>query len=160
MEIKLNDVYRFRYYEEVRSKKAFDPYWCFDGKLIVKENKDGLYLEDIYWNSGENRRFTLEKALKQGTLTFICSLDDVEECREYDIQYYEDEDIFDLSYQHGCYKKYCIKKDAKRSMEKMKNVLNEKIKDSECKIKWLTCDIERYKEKLQEVENRNLDIYI
>ena len=41
MEIKLNDVYKFRYHEEVRNKKVFDPYWCFDGQLIVKENKNG-----------------------------------------------------------------------------------------------------------------------
>jgi len=134
MEIKLNDVYKFRYHEEVRNKKAFDSYWCFDGKLIVKENKDGLYLQDTYLNSGDDRRFTLNEALKQGILTFICNLDDVEEIGEYNIQYYNDEDVFDLSTQKGCRKKYCIKKGTKRSAEKMKSVLNEKIEDSERKI--------------------------
>jgi hypothetical protein len=97
MEIKLNDVYKFRYHEEVRNKKAFDPYWCFDGQLIVKENKNGLYLEDTYWSS-DSRKFTLEEALQDGILTFVCNLDDVIECREYNLQYYEDEDTFNLSY--------------------------------------------------------------
>ena len=159
MEIKLNDVYKFRYHEEVRNKKVFDPYWCFDGQLIVKENKNGLYLEDTYW-SGDSRKFTLEEALQDGILTFVCNLDDVIECREYNLQYYEDEDTFNLSYQSGCYKKYCVRKNAKRSPEKMKSVLNEKIEESERKIKWLTSDVESYKKKLQEVEKGNLDIYI
>lgn len=159
MELKLNDVYRFRYHEEVESKKAFDPYWCFDGQLIVKENKNGLYLEDTYFSGSENRRFTLEEALERGTLTFVCNLDDVEECQEYETQYYADEDIFNLSYQKRCYKKYCIRKGAKRSAEKMKAVLAEKIENEERQIKWATSDLERYREKLQEVENGNLEIY-
>ena len=159
MEIKLNDVYKFRYHEEVRNKKAFDLYWCFDGQLVVKENKNGLYLEDTYWSS-DSRKFTLEEALKDGILTFVCNLDDVVECGEYDTQFYADEDIFNLSHQKGCYKKYCVRKDVNRSTEKMKFVLAEKIKSEERKIQWATSDLKRYKEKLQEVENGNLDIYI
>ena len=158
MKLKLNDVYRFSY-NVSWTERMFDPYWCFDGQLVVKENKNGLYLEDTYWNSSEGRKFTLEEALERGTLTFVCNLDDVKECQEYDTQFYADEDIFNLSHQHGCYKKYCIRKGAKRSAEKMKAVLNEKIEESERKIKWLTSDVESYKKKLQEVENGNLDIY-
>lgn len=159
MEIKLNDVYRFCYNDEWK-RKIFDPNWCFDGQLIVKERNGKLYLEDTYWNSGENKTFTLEETLEKGTLTFICNLDDVVECRECDTQYYADEDVFDLSYQHYCYEKYYIKKDAKRSAEKMKYVLNDKIAKLEYDIKWATSYVERYKKKLQEVENGNLDIYI
>lgn len=159
MEIKSNDVYRFCYNDEWK-KKIFDPNWCFDGKLVVKERNDRLYLEDTYWSYGDNKTFTIEEALEKGSLTFICNLDDVVECRKYDTQYYADEDIFDLSYQHHCYEKYCIKKNAKRSAEKMKEVLKEKIEDEERKIRWATSSLKSYKAKLQEVENGNLDIYI
>ena len=159
MELKLNDVYKFNY-NIIWSRKIFEPYWCFDGQLIVRKRNGKLYLEDTYWFSGENRTFTLEEALEKGNLTFVCNLDDVKECRECDIQYYDDKDIFNLSYQKGCYKKYCIRKGAKRSADKMKTVLNEKIAESKRKIEWENFDIEKYKEKLQEVENGNLDIYI
>lgn len=158
MEIKLNDVYRFRYNEEYLKNKL-DLYWCFDGQLIVKEKNGELYLEDTYWGS-DNRKFTLKEALERGSLTFICNLDNVIECGEYNLQYYADEDIFNLSYQSGCYKKYCIRKNAKHSAEKMKAVLNEKITNSKREIEWETVQIKRNVEKLQELENGNLDIYI
>ena len=159
MELKLNDVYNFRYNECWR-EKIFDPSWCFDGQLIVRENENGLYLRDTYWGSGEGKTFTLEEALDKGVLTFVCNLDDVEEIKEYNTQYYADEDIFDLSSQHLCYRKYCIKKGTKRSAEKMKAVLNEKIAKSKHEIEWETFQIKRNEEKLQELKNGNLDIYI
>jgi metal-sulfur cluster biosynthetic enzyme len=158
MEIKVNDVYRFRYNEETK-KKMFDSSWSFDGQLIVKEKNESLYLEDTYWNSS-NVIFTLEEILEKGTLTFVCNLDEVKEIREYDIQYYDDKDIFDLSYQHHCYIKYYIKNDTKRSIEKMRTILNEKIAKSKFEIAWETTQIKRNEEKLKELENGNLDIYI
>ena len=160
MEIKLNDVYRFRYNEDWIKKN--DPYWCFDGQLIVKQRQNGkLYLEDTYWwGGGESKTFTLEQALEKGTLTFVCNLDDVKEIKEYYTQYYSDDDIFDLSYQHGCYKRFYIKKDAKHSPEKMKTVLEEKIAEEEHKIEWATNSLKRYKEKLQKLENGDLDVWI
>lgn len=164
MNIKLSDVYRFRYSEEFLKNKVFDFHWCFDGQLVVKENKNGLYLQDTYWGfdsfANDGRKFTLEEALEKGTLTFVCNLDDVEKCTVDSFCYYSDDDLFDLSYQSGCYKKYCIKKGAKKSAEKMKAVLTGKIENTEYDIKWATSNLERYKEKLQEVENGNLDIYI
>ena len=161
MEIKLNDIYIFRY-NEMYLEKIFMPDHCFDKQLVVKEKNGELYLEDTYWGFADssNKKFTLEEILEKGTLTFICNLNSVVECREYDAQYYAGEDIFDLSYQHHCYQKYCIKKDAKRSAEKMKDVLNEKITKSKFEIEWETIQIKRNEEKLQEIENGNLDIYI
>jgi len=49
---------------------------------------------------------------------------------------------------------------AKRSAEKMKDVLNEKITKSKFEIEWETIQIKRNEEKLQEIERGNLDIYI
>jgi len=159
MKLKLNDVYKF-HYNEVWSKKIFEPYWCFDGQLIVKERNEQLYLEDTYWNSGDNKTFTLEEALEKGTLTFICNLDDVEKIGELDTQYYDDKDIFNLSYQHHCYIKFCIKEGAKRSADKMKAVLNAKIAESKREIEWETVQVKRNVEKLQELEKGNIDIYL
>lgn len=46
MEIKLNDVYRFRYNEFELERSSRDLNWCFDGQLVVKKGNNGLYLED------------------------------------------------------------------------------------------------------------------
>ena len=159
MELKLNDVYRFCY-NKIWIEKIFMPDHCFDRQLIVRGDENGLYLRDTYWGSGEGKSFTLEEALKKGILTFVCNLDDVEEIKEYDTQYYADGDIFDLSSQHHCYRKFYIKKGVSRLSEKMKAVLNEKITKSKHEIEWETFQIKRNEEKLQELENGNIDIYI
>ncbi len=163
MEIKVNDVYKFAYNEEWCKKKA-EPYWCFDGTLIVKQGNDGnLYLVDTYWGmdgGSSNKTFTLEEALEKGSLHFYCNLDEVEECSEYDFNYYADEDLFDLSYQNRCYRRFYKRKGAKRSAEKMKKVLEEKIKEAIYKIKHNTNKLQDLSEKLGQVKQGNTDITI
>lgn len=171
MQLKLNDVYRFIYNNEML-EKMYDPYHCFDGQLIVRQDKNGnIYLEDTYWSyydkekntfrsDSGNRRFSLEDALKQGKLFYKCNLDDIEMISEYDTNYYADEDIFDLSYQHGCYKVFFKRKGAQKSISKMESVLNQKIKRIEAEIRHLTWQLEEAKENLKKLKEGNIDIYI
>jgi len=160
MELKLHDVYKFNYNDEWR-KKIFDVNWCFDGQLIVKENCYGdLYLRDTYWTSGEGKEFTLEQALERGVLTFICNLNDLESIEARDLNYYADEDIFDLSYQRKMNKDYYIRKGAKKSKDKMELVLNEKIKSIESNIESSIYNLEWTKEKLEKLKSGDMNIYI
>lgn len=171
MELKLNDVYRFVYNQEIL-EKTHDPYWCFDGQLVVKQDKNGnIYLEDTYWsfydkenntfkNMGYSKRFSLEELLKQGQLFYKCNLDNVEIISEYDTKYYADEDIFDLSYQHGCKKLFVKRKGAQKSITKMESVLNKEIESIEVEIRYLTWKLEKTKENLEELKNGNINIYI
>lgn len=161
MEIKLNDVYRFRYNEEWR-KKIHDCNWCFDGQLIVRENSKGqLYLEDTYWGrSAENKSFTLEQALERGNLTFICNLDEVESIEPSELCYYDDEDLFDLSHQHNCYKDYYKRIGAEKSYKKMEQVLKARIQKFEHEIKNKESEINWYKDKLKKLQNGDMNIYI
>ena len=55
-------------------------------------------------------------------------------CEEYHFKYYDDKNLFDLSYQHGCYKAYFKRKGANKSIDKMKKVLEEKIKSTEHEV--------------------------
>jgi hypothetical protein len=120
MNIKLNDVYKFKY----NNDDCLNKYHCFDGQLIVKQNTHGkLYLEDTYYiDSVGSRIFTLEKALQEGTLTFFCNLDELEKCKKSDLSYYDNKDIFNLSYQHGYRSAYYKRKGSKKSIEKIKYV--------------------------------------
>lgn len=161
MELKLNDAYKFRYNEEWREKHPYCEH-CFDGKLIVRKEKDGkLFLQDTYWGgSSTSRTFTLDKALSQGELTFICNLDEVEKCREEDYKYYNDEDIFNLSSQEGCYKDFYIRKGAERSADKMKSTIKNKIQKTISEIDFANSELERLDEKLKKVNDGDLEVWI
>lgn len=123
-DIKLNDVYSFEFNEEYL-KKHDNPYHCFDGQLIVRDYDGELRLKDTFYS--DSKSFTLEELEGMGTLTFRCNLDDVVDCRESDRMYYAEGDVIDLSYQHGCYKSFVRKKDAKRSKDVMCREIGKKM---------------------------------
>jgi len=126
------DVFRFSYSAETReaAKRGIghgDLDWCFDGQLVVW---DGT-LRDTYWSFGrstDGRRLTLKEAQSQGTLTFVVNLDDVREVPESETRYYADADCFNLSHQHGCYKKYAVRKTAKKNAERMLAEIDERMR--------------------------------
>ena len=168
VQFRVNDVFSFRYNEE-EARKRFEPYHCFDGQFIVKQRENGeLYLMDTYWASkydGFRHRSdckwkTIEDAQKQGELTFRCNLDEVEEIREHELQYYDDEDLFNLSYQHDCYEFYVKRKGAERSIDKMLQSIKHKIEDAEYRKKSAEWDIERYTETLAKIEGGDTTVYL
>ena len=159
MKIKELDVFHFRYKPKIAETMSY-PDHCFDGQLIAKKNQKGeIYLEDTYWSSGD-KCFTPKEAKEKGILTFYCNLNEVEEIGEGSQDYYADEDIFNLSHQHGCYRKFAVRKDAQRNKEKMLSVINERIREAKRKIEWLLEDLERYSVTRHEIEKDNLDVWL
>jgi len=155
-EIKELDYFTFKYNQDYLAKHQIivDPYHCFDGKLIARKTTSGeIFLEDTYWEYGDNETFTIEEALKSGELTFVCNLNDVKEISKYDIVYYADKDVIDLSHQHGCYTKYAIRNNTTRSKEKMTDVIIDRIRTAEQKIMSCKRDIEYWDSKLKEIDN-------
>jgi len=158
--MKENDVFRFRYKAEAEKKFTLDPYHCFDGQLVVKKNRDGNFiLRDTYWSSSDGRCFTPEEAEKEGTLTFVCNLDDVRNIEEWETDYYADEDVYNLSQQHGCYKYYTVKKCAQKSQGKMLQVVRSKIKDEEYSISSSINRIEFLSRQAQKIESGDINVY-
>ena len=110
------DVYRFRYSQTERDKTAQG--WagsldhCFDGTVVVRDGK----LVDTYWdNSNQGRVVTPE----QGTLTYVCNLGEVRQVKEYETLQFDEADVFDLRYNHGCIKRWMVRRDAKPSAKRM-----------------------------------------
>jgi hypothetical protein len=160
MELKINNVYEFRYKPEI-AEKIFSPYHCFDGQLIAREWGDKVILQDTYWGtSSDSRRFSLDEAKEKGTLKFICNLDEVKEIDEYNLRYYADEDVFNLSSQSGYRKKYAIKKNTQRSKDKMLRVLNESLANAKHAIENAKREIQIANKKITELNDGNIDIYI
>lgn len=159
MKIKLNDVYRFRYSDEYNSNGK-DNYWCFDGQLVVKEGRENtLILQDTYWSS-DSKTFSLEEALKKGSLKFICSMEDVIECQENDRKYYKPEDIFDLSCQHHYRKAIYRNKEARKDLGIMQESLEDMIGETEREIQYAKNSLEFLQEKLEKVKSGDMDVYI
>lgn len=160
MTIHENNVYRFTWKPE-EYKRRLDPNWCWDGQLVVfKNSQSELMLYDTYWCKPE-KSFTLEEILKMGNIKLICNLNDVEIVPETILKYYDDADIFNLSYQHGCYKKYVLRKGAQKSQKKMIQTLRNQIQGLENEIHYKSNALKTAKENLQKVQDGDyLNIYI
>jgi hypothetical protein len=163
--IKTGDVFSFSYKPEYVCTHH-EPYHCFDGQLIASVDDDGnVTLTDTYWMGGQSsseKQFTLEEALKVGSLTFRFNVNDVVICNESDKAYYKYTDIFNFSYQHGCYKRFVRKKDAKRDKEVILNSLRYKIQELESELQYTKRDLANMNDLLKDVEGgKDLDsVYI
>lgn len=159
--MKINDVFDFRYNEK-ELKERFMLNHCFDGQLIVRQGREGkLILHDTFWgiNNGESRQFEIEEAEKLGSLKFVTNLDDVEKIQEWEVNYYADEDVFNLSYQHGCYKFFVKKNGAKKSKDKMLSVIQRKIAEKRNELNSLASELEQLSVKRHRIENGDLSVF-
>jgi len=162
MKIKEGDVFYFHYKPEIE-KKRFFAYERFDGQLIAKKYTDGsIYLQDTYWGPfyPSNRIFTPEEAEEEGTLEYRFNLNEVRIGHESDLEYYDDNDVFLFNYQHGEYRKVYVRKGAKRSKEKMLEVVNRKIKDKKREIKKSIGELTKLIERRLKIKMGDLNVYI
>lgn len=164
MEIREGDVFRFIYNEHELAKR-FMPYHCFDGQLVAVLVDGDMLLTDTYWShqlrGGDGRTFTPDDAQKQGAISFVCNLNDVEFTSKSAFDYYDDVDVFDLSYQHHCYGMYALRKGAKRSKDKMIDTVTANIESARRDLQDAVNRLESLAVKLHEIESGNIDgIYI
>ena len=154
--MKVNDVYRATW-KPSKVKKS-DPHWCFDGQLIVSESLNGeLYLYDTYWNNPDKRPYTPERALELFDLTFVCNLNDVKKFNMGDPRkYFKPEDVFDLSYQHGSYRRVRVRKDAKPDPGVMKEALLRNRERAEWEIEALQRELQRIDRDIEKIESGDI----
>jgi hypothetical protein len=77
-----------------------------------------------------------------------------------DYKYYDNNDLFDLSRQHGCYKKMYKRKDATISITKMKQFLEDKISHRKAEIKSKEWQLELAQEDMKKLLNGETNIYL
>jgi hypothetical protein len=180
--VKEGDVFRFAFNEaELAARKPYDPRHCFDGQLVAVNRGGKIVLRDTYWAhwngrtnwsdqyneanqfgwaGSDGRAFTEQQALAKGVLEFRFNLADIETASADVASYYDDADWFDISYQHGCYKRFVLKKGAKRSQAKMAGVIGEKLREARLKLEWISSQIDRLSEIQQKIEAGDLDVHI
>ena len=157
MNVKENDVYSFRYKD---TSEMFEPYHCFDGTLKCVKTRSGLMFIDQYWSGNDGRTFTIDEAFKKGTMEFLCNLDEVKEINKADAKYYDESDVIHLRIHAGYRDRFFIKEGIEKSAKKMISYCNRKISDAKSNIEMSYREIERYAEKITEIESGNTDVYI
>lgn len=140
MEYKDNDVCRWQY---KNTGGMFEPYWC---KSQIAVFKAGTWF-DTFW-SNELDRFPLPA--KNIEIRYLGNLDDFKPCKSYDFDYYDDKDCLDLSHSNNS-GQYYARKDAVKSVDKIRAVLENNLRDAESKKQNAEYEIQRIKEKLENV---------
>lgn len=154
IELREGDVYHWRY-TDARLKRftlGGDPYWCTDQQAVVRDGK----LLDTYWSfgrCGDSR--VIDPA--DVDLTFVCNINDVREVRhESETKPYGESDVFNLSYQHGCYKKFAVRKGAERSADRMLREIAAKVEALNSDITFAKRNLEHLAEMRAQVEAGDL----
>ena len=123
-DLREGNVYRFSYSEAEREKAnkgwSGSLHHCFDGTVVVRNGR----LVDTYWDSSNQGRVVTPE---QGTLTFVCNLNEVRKVAEYETLQYDEADVFDLRYNHGCIKGWMVRNDAKPSAKRMLDEVRKKL---------------------------------
>lgn len=153
-EISEGDVFRFAYHHREEGR---DYSWCFDGQLVATKDRFGnIFLRDTYWSDG--REFGPTEAEQKGTLTFLFNLNDVRGIHDYETRYYDAKDVFDFSHQHGCYRRFVVKKDAMKSRETMLVNISAEIVKTEREIQWASDSLARLLEKKKRIEDGDVNV--
>ena len=164
IKLKIGDVYRFFYNEEQRKKEGYPGalQHCFEGLLVAKKSGEEIILVDTFWgiNDSGNKTFTLKDATSKGTLTYYCNLEDIEKIKKYELEDYQDVDLFSISTQHACDESciyYYKRKGAVKSPSKKIEVLNRKISEEKHNIDWSIRKIEKLSSEIRQLEIKGFD---
>ena len=152
--MKINDIVKWWF---VDTEDMSYPYWSKDQQAVVTKRKNRIIYIDTYWGFGssESYQFT-NAAIKDGTIKIkkVCNLENVEEYKGGDpYKYFKEKDIFDLSYQNGCYIHIYVKKNAKRNKGVMLKALVRKIEEENRTIRMAKNNIEFLSKQKHEIES-------
>lgn len=144
------DIFRWQWREGVNAS-----YWCKSMIAIVTNRGD---LRDTYWGLRVSDDFSIdERNIDLVHLTFVANLDDLDRRPEYEGVYFDDADIVNLNHANSTRDNFYIRKGAKRSLAKMREVALyklEKAKSDKCQAEW---DIERLTKDLVSIEAGNIE---
>lgn len=161
--VREGDVFRFSYSEATRKKNpGWDYHWCFDGQLVAD---DRGRLRDTYWSSGGSDGKSWESreaAERDGTLTFVCNMKDVDVMEEWQTRRFSPEDVFDLTQHHGYRKKFAVRKGAQPNqalmLERIDEHIAKRLEDAESAARSAKFDAEWWTKEREKVANSDLSI--
>lgn len=150
--MKENNVFKFKYNAQQLVVRT-DLHHCFDGILV----SNGTMLIDTYWAAGL-RRFTLKEAQAQGTIELLCNLEEMQEIKEHEAQYFDD--VIVLFIHAGYRKKWLIKKGQERSKTKMLESIEDKINTKNRELNRVKDALQTLSETKIKIESGDLSVFI
>ena len=153
-ELKNGDHFRWQYDNNV--DVAEYSYWCKSQMCVWNGEK----FKDLFWSMGTgSESYTLPE---DGVLLlFMGNINDYEECTEYQLKYYDSSDILNRCHSNhskGWGNCFFIKKGAKRSREKIKQCLLDKLEEADYNIQSATRDKLKVQEDLDNLNNPDYDL--
>lgn len=141
MQFKDGDVIRWSYKS---TAGMFEPYWCKSQFAIFKNGE----FRDTYWYSLPDQHILI---LDHIEFRYLGNINDYRLTPgSYELDYYDDADILNLSHSNSA-REFYVKKDAKKSVQKIRRKLEEELKKKRSSIDALNYDIESIKKKLENV---------
>lgn len=166
MNIKLNDVFRWRYSDKKlrelnHGNNGGTTYWCMSQIAVVELDWDELVYVDTYWYSQKTYLNKDKIASGDIILEYVGNLDEWERVSEDAYDYYNQEDIIDIRCSNKSNYGLYIRKGTQKSLKRIKEVLLQKIKDAEYHLKYANINLISAQKKLNEVteENKN-NVYL
>lgn len=141
---KQNDVCMW-YYKDTTNR--FEPYHCKSRIAIYNEDKQKWF--DTFWSGADN--FAFPDGDECIETKYLGNLDDYRACSHYEFDYYDSKDCLDITHKNMSRGGFYIRKDAVKSVDKIRKVLERQLEDAEYKKRSADYEIERIKEKLQNV---------
>jgi len=129
---KIGDIFRWSWNkatlkEREPENKSGTMYWCCSRICIFRE--DNMFW-DTYWGGNDyshDKRFSIKDANTMLDLKFIGNFADLKKADKSERAYYEDRDCVDISHAKSSRENFYIRKDAKKSLDKMRRVMKRKL---------------------------------
>ena len=130
-------------------KQAGTTYWC-KSRIAIFNEKNEVF-KDTYWYGGDNYWFKLDKVGKDIELEFIANINEIEPCNESEFNYYDASDCINISHANMTRGGRYIKKDAKRSLDKMRRSIEAHLEHYKNEARFANNEIERLEADLKDL---------
>jgi hypothetical protein len=136
-------------------QRAGTTYWCKSRFAIF--NKDKEVFKDTYWSGQDDFKFYLEDINKDIELEFIANINELRPCEITEFNYYDNSDCINISHPNMTRSGRYIKKDANRSLDKMKRVVEAHLEHYKNEARYAAQEVVRMEEDLK---NLTLESYV
>jgi hypothetical protein len=128
-------------------QQAGTTYWCKSRICIFNKSKE--VFKDTYWNGQDDFRFYLDDINKDIKLEFIANINELRPCEITEFNYYDNSDCINISHPNMTRSGRYIKKDAKRSLDKMKRVVEAHLEHYKTQARYAAQEVVRMEEDLK-----------
>lgn len=153
------DIYHWMYCDPRTDNRQWGDYHCCSRIAIVHRGR----LRDTYWQIGtsfnDGKSFGVED-LPKLELTFLANMDDLEKAPEYQFDYYDDADTFNLNHPNSTRGNFYLRKGAVRSQAKMLATASYNLERSKKAERTAVRRSEELSETISRIEAGDLTVHI